>query len=195
MITAATARVGLFEPTLDGRALNLEQQALLVNATPEVDCLADVLLPLVKVAPKETADALGYLRLILERNRAEGEQWNALAQTTDALAKDLRRVELNDPAARTAMTGREILQQVGGPLNVLDRVPDMALVVDAVRQVDAVIDQAPRMQIFSRKVRRELGARRLRLLRQMVQSRTRETGAGTSGLAANGEASRDALAS
>lgn len=173
VVTAATVRRELFEPSLEGHAANLEQAFLLANDTPEIDCLADVLLPLVKIAPGVAQQAFKYLQKIVDSNRAEGSTLKAIVRTSDALATDLRRLELNDPTYE-ALTARGIARAVRDALTVYSTPGEYtpAEFVAAVRAIDTVIDRAPAVMLFAPRVRKELRERKFRLLADMYESRT-----------------------
>ena len=106
--------------SMDGRALNLEQQHLLHNQTPEADCVLDHLRDLLDVVHdqgvrrKVIAPLLHETRRLHELNRREGSVHMSNAGAWDDLAS-----ALHDREVGRLLTLRSFVRAISEPLKVL----------------------------------------------------------------------------
>jgi hypothetical protein len=152
---------------MDARAYNLRQSRLIVNTTPEVDSLHE-LLPALRAAGVDDlllATVVEFLRELLALNHAEGELELQLAGWADELAIDLHTSELAGQAS-TLLGVRAIAALLRGELGQLADVGREQF--DAAGVVHGVLGRCPRAQLLSPSLRHELGKGKFALLEQLA---------------------------
>jgi hypothetical protein len=157
-LTATQARVWMGD-AMDARALNMRQHHMLVNQTPETDCLTDHLLALVHregVKPSRVLELLRTTRDIVELNAEEGGLSMKLAGELDQLATSLH--DLETSGQRRELTVKDIGRALRGALPVLadPAAHSMAQVVQAGAAVHRIVSEVPAAQLLSASVRKEL---------------------------------------
>lgn len=168
MISAATARRNVLEPSIEAQAHNDRQALLIHNATADCDSLLERLNLLTHHAPAIVADCLSDVRRIVESNAAERAEEHRIAGFGDQLVTDLRRVELNEPHLKLAMPAKQVAAHAREPLSRIAHNHDL---VSAVRAIDTLIRRVPRAQLLSPTVQYELGAQKYALLLWLVEER------------------------
>jgi hypothetical protein len=157
MITSGHAR-SLMGEAMDARCANLEQQNLLVNATPEVDCIADHLALLVRagVDPALIARIAQLTRQIATLNVQEGDSEMSLAGHLDDLASRLHDMERNgmQQAFSVKAMGDELRWAL--PIAYEPAGHTAADVVRAGATVNRILDGTPAAQLFTASMRKEL---------------------------------------
>jgi hypothetical protein len=152
---------------MEARAFNLRQSRLIVNTTPEVDSLAEVL-PALRAAGVDDvllATIVEFLRELLALNHAEGQLELQLAGWADELAIDLHTSQLAGEAS-TLVGVRTIAALLRGPLGELGDVDDDTFAAAGV--VHQVLARCPRAQLLSPSLRHELGKRKFELLERLA---------------------------
>lgn len=168
-LTSRCMRDRFLHPAMDARALNLDQERLFFNPTPEVDSLLEHLTA-AGMNPAARAACLDVIRRLVAANRAEGEAERQLAGAADRLAVELRTAESEGLGAPSAKRLAALLRE---PLGVIAKPPaeDGLRFVAAVRQVDTAIRETPESVLLSSTVEHELGPGRFALLRRLHASR------------------------
>jgi hypothetical protein len=175
VITAATTKREFLWPAMDARAHNLEQERVLFDPSPECDSLTERLnaLHLHGACPAAIAECLHDVNRLLASNQLEGDSERRIAGAADQLASDLRWLELNQTGLVLALGTKSIAHQLRRPLSVIAARAGCKAGewVAAVRAVDDVVAQVPRLQLFAPEVRHDLGEAAFALLVEIAESR------------------------
>lgn len=183
-LTAATTRRAFLEPALDARALNLAQQRLIHNPSPEPDSVLELLALMTADTrgEREAFKALvgGAVRLG-QSNRAEGGFEARIAGAADRLAVELRDAETGGSPG--ALTAKAIARALREPLRTIARPPLGApeRLVAAGRAVGEIFALVPSEQLLSPAVEHELGREKFGALCALHAERN--DGAGADGTA------------
>lgn len=156
-VTSAHARV-LMGEAMDARALNLAQTQALINDTPEVDCIADLLAVLVAqgVRPSAVARLFTLTREIVESNIAEGGHEMVIAGSLDDIASRLYDQERN--GQQEAMSVKAMGEQLRWALPIAYK-PAGHSAADVVRAggiVHRILERTPAGQLFTPSMHKEL---------------------------------------
>lgn len=166
-LTAATVKRDYLHPAMDGRALNDQQDSMLVNATPEIDCLLEYLHAL---PPHHFRDAaIDLVRRLIVANTEEGGCERQIAGAADQLVRELRDLELN--GVSRAITAKGVARAVREPLAVITEQKEAASPderLDAFAALSVVLREVPCAQLLSAAVRHEIGPKRFGALERIA---------------------------
>lgn len=157
-LSAATVRRTLLDPAIDARELNLDEQRTCYAIAAQLKHLT---------GGDRQAMALLLRRLAFD-NAQEGAHEDAITDTAETLARDLRGAELN--AGALELTARAVARRVSGPLDIIANpaAHDSMAFVTAVRAVDDVLARCPRAQLLSPRVKTQLRQRKFDLLTELA---------------------------
>lgn len=169
LLSARAVQRGPLDWSLEAQAHGIAEQVCIFNRRPGVDSLLE-LVPELRdgVSAAELKLLLGLVGRISGHNVEQLRALREIAGWADELAVDLHSVEVRGEAV--GLVGQqEIARRLRGPLAVLQNVSDE--VVDAVREVDAVLASTPSAQLLRPSVGNLLGARKFRRLTVLVGRR------------------------
>jgi hypothetical protein len=154
---------GALIPSFDARCHNLRQRSALFNPDAELNSLVELLPRLERVLDDEAREVLrGLIVALWQSNEAEGQLEREVLGWADETAHDLHHEETTGQALGVkAAAGR-----LRDPLAVLEDVP--ALVVDAVRQLDAVLQLAASSRLLTASMRNQLGPSKFATLQRLT---------------------------
>jgi hypothetical protein len=158
---------------MDARAFNLRQSRLIVNTTPDVDSLAEVL-PALRAAGVDDvllAMIVEFLRELLALNHAEGELELQIAGWADELAIDLHTAQLAGEA-KTLFGVKQTAALLRAPLGALADVDQDTFAAAGV--VHHVLARSPRAQLLAPSLRHELGKGKFELLERLASQLQRD---------------------
>ena len=179
-LTAATLRREILEPSLEARAINLGEERVFYNPSPEPDSLIEVL-----AAATRTLTAAGargkrqavylwdYTLEARDHNRREGDKELVVCGAADGMVSHTRSLELSGPGGASPLTAKAIARALREPLRVIAEpsLGDPRAWVDAGRTVGEIFARTPSGQLFSPAVTRELGKAKAAALRDLYDRR------------------------
>lgn len=171
-VNADVLNARVVDPLLDARALNLQQQRLIHNASPEVDSLVEHVRELARTVTVEQrehlAAILDLVRDLAESNTTEGDLQRAVVGAAEEMAH-----EALDRRVRDALGVKAIANTLREPLGVIAH-PDQhpaAAFMSAVDVVYDVLARVPAEKLTARSVCHELGIRKYTALVELVNNR------------------------
>lgn len=165
-LTAATVKREVLDPSLEGIALNLQQERLVCNPSPEVDSLVEHINALARTDPGRASDMMRLLTQLVASNQLEREQWRKPAGFADRTARHLRDTELNGGGPR-GVPARQIATTFRDPLDAFAAARDRATVLQVVAAI-RLLTTVPADQLLAPAVLHNLGKAKGRLLEQIV---------------------------
>ncbi len=183
--TAATLRREILEPSLEARAINLGEERVFYNPSPEPDSLIEVL-----AAATRTLAAAGahgkrqavylwdYTLEARDHNRREGDKELVVCGAADGMVSHTRSLELSGSGGNP-LTAKALARALREPLRVIAEpsLGDPRAWVDAGRVIGEVFARTPSAQLFAPEVLRDLGKAKAAVLREEYDRR--ENGAAT----------------
>lgn len=173
-LSSATVQRVFLSPGMDARALNVEQQRILFDDSPEPDSLIELLQA---IDPDTKAEARAFRQLIhgavelYRSNGSEGEFELAICGAADQLARDLHDEVQNH--GREQMVVKAIARKLRPALATIAKPPvgEPRSLVAAGRAIGEVTSQVPTDQLLSPGLRHELGAGRYELLCSLIEQK------------------------
>lgn len=178
LLTAATIKRTVLEPSLDALALNGAQARLIQNDTPEADSVIEHLAALAPIV-RETRAVPNLVQLfdqtisLRDWNRSEGDRVRVVTGHADGMVTDLRTLELSGSGGASPLTAKALVRALRAPLRMIAEpsLGDPRAWVDAGRQVGEILARTPEAQLFHPAVTRELGKAKAAALRELYERR------------------------
>jgi hypothetical protein len=160
-MTPAAIRTAVVEQAITGQLVNREQDQRLLNPTPEIDSLAEVLIALHGADDRRVRKALavtglGLVKQIRALNNTEHDCHQEVAGTAERLGRDAWTIK------RLATELRPLLGDLANPM-IRGRRRDERL-----ERLAEIVSDAPRENLRSASLRNEIGLRKFDLLQQLL---------------------------